>query len=211
MHQFRKHKSWHPTKKLYYKQYSFVIRIGAMLRGHDVVVPTEFSEYRRVDREDGLTYTQPPAFTRTCSIYTNDLRLIEYLLSTYNELILVLESPYNEQHAEYLNDPNRNIIYRDKPWYHKYHHKLNVYESWRQSNKPNPALVIATFQELFQSADSKWAGQGKEPMQFYHSSRWFSYPTIYTNNEASIMLFKLAHGDVLRLSIETIVTPEFLK
>jgi len=70
---------------------------------------------------------------------------------------------------------------------------------------------MCMFDDLFLAADSRWQGINKDHTPLMTHSRYFSYPTIYTNNEPSIMLLKMALNDAIRLNVETVVTPEFLK
>lgn len=213
--QLRQHPQWTPVRKLYYNKYYNVIRAGTHPTHVKIMFPKEFAkQYRIVDRFVGI---QPDskgnnAFTNVSSVYTNNEKLIEYIIKYYD--VIGVESPYNETHLDYLKDPNRDIIYRDKAWYDQYHHKVKVYESWRnrgQGTRAKPVEVLAMFKELFKSGDSRWTGQDRDHSQLWSHSRYFSYPTIYTNNEPSIMLLKMSYNAVLSINVETVVTPDFLK
>lgn len=209
---YKDHADWKPVKKLYYKKYYNVVRVGAKSARHRLSIPIEFSgEYRIVDRIDGIkTLDDITVFSSVASVYTNNTDLMDYLLDEY--YVVGIETPYNNQHKEYLVDQNRNVIYRDKAWYGTYHHKVKVYETWRHRGheRANPAEVLKSFKELFVSSDSRWNGQHRDLTEF-SSSRYFAYPTVYTNNEPSIMLLKMLYNQTVAIYVETVVTPDFLK
>ena len=216
MQQFRNHPNWQPVRKLYYKKYYSVIRVGNFFHRDAIAIDRRKfdGQYRIVDRYVGL---QPDdqgntAFASVASVYTNNVELLNYLAEEYN--VLEVQTPYNDKHLAYLQDSNRDIIYRDKAWYDKYHHKVRVYETWRHRNsagQQRPYEMMCRFDELFLSADSRWQGMNRDHTPLKTHSRYFSYPTIYTNNEPSIMLLKMVLNDAIRLNVETVVTPEFLK
>lgn len=216
MSHFRNHPNWQPVRKLYYKKYYSVIRVGNFFHRDAIAIDRRKfdGQYRIVDRYAGL---QPDdqgntAFASVASVYTNNVELLNYLDEEYN--VLEVQTPYNEKHLTYLTDPNRDIIYRDKAWYDKYHHKVKVYETWRHRNSADskkPYDLLCMFDDLFTDTDSRWQGIGRDHTPLKTHSRYFSYPTIYTNNEPSIMLLKMALNDVIRISVETVVTPDFLK
>jgi len=217
MMQLRDHVKWAPVKKAYYNKYHNVVRLK-VTRSARVKIPTTYTaniDYRVVDRYEAIEVHNTAAITTSIySVYTNSLELMDYLICNYDSQVEGVESPYNNKHIEYLNDPHRNIIYRDTPWYKTYHHKLNIFESWRTSTpRPDHREVLLTLQKLFTQSDSRWSGQVRDYTNDFSwlRSRYFSYPIIYTNNEPSIMLFKLHHGSELRMNTETIVTSDFLK
>jgi|TARA_R110002074_G_scaffold85854_1_gene189802 hypothetical protein len=212
--QHKQHKYWSPVRKLYYKKYYNVIRASATPTHSAVSIPLEFKgEYRIVDRYDGIKKIDgATAFTSVASIYTNNQDLINYVMKTYG--VIGIETPFNQTHLDYLLDSNREIIYRDKAWYDQYHHKVRVFESWRSRGLPNsaqPIEVLTMWKELFQRKDSRWSGQDRQLRTSWSHSRYFSYPTVYTNNEASIMLLKMTYNSLLNIHVETVVTPDFLK
>jgi hypothetical protein len=213
--QHRQHLNWQPVRKLYYKKYYNVVRTGTHPTHQKIDLPKKFAkEYRIVDRFVGI---QPDdngnnAFTNIASVYTNNEELIQYILKYYE--VTGIETPYNQTHLDYLLDTNREIIYRDKAWYDQYHHKVRIFESWRSRasvNKAKPMEVLYIFDELFKRIDSRWNGQGRDHSNLWSHSRYFSYPTIYTNNEPSIMLLKMSYNSMLSINVETVVTPDFLK
>lgn len=215
MQQFRELPNWLPVRKLYYKKYYSVIRVANFYRRDMIDIPDEFAgEYRIVDRFSDLQKDQKgnTAFASIASIYTNNIDLLTFLSVTYE--VKSIETPLNDTHLGYLKDPNRHVIYRDKAWYDKYHHKVRVYETWRHRNTTSPQRpyeLMNMFDDLFKKEDSRWQGLGRDHSFLRTHSRYFSYPTIYTNNEPSIMLLKMTCNDVIRIDVETVLTPEFLK
>lgn len=209
MNTYREHPKWQPVKKLYYKKFYNVIRVSKSARER-IKIPPGIIDYRIVDRVSGIEKISGiTAFSSVASVYTNNEDLISFLLDNYQ--IAGIETPYNDQHTSYLKDPNRNILYRDKAWYGKYHHKVRVYETWRLRNtKSDPKEILYSFKELFKASDSRWNGQNRDLSQFAHY-RYYSYPTIYTNNEPSIMLLKMQYNQQVAIYVETVVTPDFLK
>lgn len=180
-----------------------------------IEIPIEYEgEYRIVDRYDSLKKDSKDntAFASIASVYTNNVDLLTFLSVTHE--VKSVETPLNDTHLGYLIDPNRHVIYRDKAWYDKYHHKVRVYETWRQRNSTSiqkPYDLMNMFDDLFKKEDSRWQGQGRDHSFLKSHSRYFSYPTIYTNNEPSIMLLKMTCNDIIRIDVETVLTPEFLK
>jgi len=211
----KQRKDWQPVRKLYYNKYYNVIRAAAHPTHTKIYIPSEYKgEYRIVDRYVGI---QPDvngnnAFTNIASIYTNNQDLITYVIKHYE--VSGIETPFNQTHLDYLQDSNRDILYRDKAWYGQYHHKVKIFETWRKKGKPNsakPVEVLSMFKELFKPKDSRWNGQNRDHSFLWSHSRYFSYPTIYTNNEPSIMLLKMSYNSILSIYVETVVTPDFLK
>ena len=212
---FKEYSTWTPVRKLYYNKYYSVIRVGNFFHRDMIEIPIEFeNEYRVVDRYDSLKKDQKDniAFASIASVYTNNVELLNYLADSYE--VQAIETPLNDTHLGYLMDPSRQVIYRDKAWYDKYHHKVRVYETWRHRNTFSPQRpfeLMNMFDDLFKKQDSRWRGQGRDHSFLKSHSRYFSYPTIYTNNEPSIMLLKMTCNDVIRIDVETVLTPDFLK
>lgn len=215
MQPFKEYSTWTPVRKLYYKKYYNVIRLGNFFHRDMIEIPDEFEgEYRIVDRYGSLKKDPNgnTAFASVASVYTNNADLLDFLAITYE--VQAIETPVNDTHLGYLTDPNRHVIYRDKAWYDKYHHKVRVYETWRQRNissNRKPHELMYMFDDLFKKEDSRWQGQGRDHSFLKTHSRYFSYPTIYTNNEPSIMLLKMTCNDVINIDVETVLTPEYLK
>lgn len=215
MLQFREYSTWTPVRKLYYNKYYSVIRVGNFFHRDMIEIPDKFAgEYRIVDRYESLKKDQKgnTAFASVASVYTNNIELLNYLADNYE--VQAVETPLNDTHLGYLTDPNRQVIYRDKAWYDKYHHKVRVYETWRHRNTfsaQRPYELMNMFDNLFKKEDSRWQGLGRDHSYLQSHSRYFSYPTIYTNNEPSIMLLKMTCNDRIRIEVETVLTPDFLK
>lgn len=207
------HSSWSPIKLLYYKKYANVIRY--ISDKYTVSLPSEFaSTFRMVNRRH-YDYSDPNYLknkTRLVSIYTNNNDLIDYLIE--NENPVSIESPRNEKHYTYISDPDRTIIYRDTPWYKQYHNKIDIYATFSRPITTDDIIDIhKTAYELFK--DGKWSnkeyikrmidrGTFRPTRSFYYST----VPTIYTNDEMSIMIFKMMHSDKFKMRVTTIITAE---
>lgn len=202
--------NWKPIEKLFYGKYANVVRTPDS--SIDAILLKYKGEYRLVSRG---------YHTRTHSVYTNNVDLVNDIV---NDCVLEsIETPLNQMHYDLLADKTRDIIYREKPYYNKYHNRVETYRNWGSAEITVDEFVEINkaMYELFESSESYWSGKEWRKKLYtdvdwvtrsYHYGRfWHSYlPTIYTNDETALMMFKLRYNDRLRIKIKTIVTTETL-
>lgn len=204
----QQHSCWSPIQKPFYSKYATVIRYTTTSYTKQKFLSKFKNTYRSVNRHDRSIGS------RIESVYTNNVELIDHILDNYN--VIGIESPVNEKHYDYLLLDDREIIFRNTPWYGQYYNKVDVFTTRWNNTEQDIYEIHDTMYELFESS-SRWSGKEwrKNRIMNRTINRWspyyyFNIPCIYTNDEYAMMLFKMRHGSNARINITTIITMESL-
>lgn len=200
------HKTWAPTEKLWYNKYHSRIELGPYPRYGQVKFVPKHDQFRERQRnvKHGILTT----------VYTSDTELIEGLVKDYAK-VKSIHTPINQEHADILLDPSRDINVRDTLFFKKYRIKMYISRNW---NKPYDndkwnimsSSLIEWMQDTFK--DTKYRSQIGSSLSynFYniYFNRYVHVPFVYTNDEQGIMMMKLQFGDDFRYYMTYAYTPQ---
>jgi hypothetical protein len=200
------HKNWSPTTKLYYGKYHTAFKIGPFPYHSPAYIPKHLSGFRIVNHYNA-------AYKITNTIYTDNQEVIDYIL-TDSYLRMHIQSVIgvvNQDHYDYLRDKDRHIILRDKIWYGKYKHKMSVWKTYKHINTTtdDAERALEFIHETFSDKESRMNGyfgaQFVNVTPYSQANSWITMPTVFTNNEAGIFLFKMGFNEKFTIKTESIV------
>ena len=190
------HKLWKPSSKLFYGKYHTSIKLGLFPSHAPAFIPKSFSGFRVVN-------TSSQCWTKiTSKIYTNNQEVIDYVMDDayLNMHVLEVTGPVNEQHYKFMKEKDRTVCIRDKLWFGKFQHKMSVFKTFKNIGTVDEARDAYEFIKNEFTGDSRLSGRS----QFRTS--WVSLPSIFTNDEAAIFLFKMAYSQKFTIKVESIIT-----
>jgi hypothetical protein len=222
--QLKDHPNWKMSLKYYYRKYAYRIRLGTFNRHFNLLA--ELDNYREIDYRQrwDWAYEYAPENKRThwVCFYTSDERLVGYLLDNYGSYISEINSPIDEKHGDLLGSLDENTIFRKKPYYNKYSLKMESWRTWRSSASDDDVrnAYVFVYDNFSDTAHSRMLPKGYmhhphtlSRVNSYGQATWMAnvgrfveLPTIFTNNESALMLYKLQFGNLLRVKITRVVT-----
>lgn len=139
------------------------------------------------------------------NFYTSDPAIIADILASDLEVVEITK-PLNQAHKEMLHDSDRRVVIRDKLWYRKYKHKITAWHNYEKSTTHDESKSMV--QWIYDNFDRKSNRLVSNSYGTWFSSpgRLISPPTIFTNSEETMMIFKLAYSSMLRITMETCIT-----
>lgn len=160
-------------------------------------------------------------------VYTSDISFVDWIVENYP--ILKLSCPLNQNHLDILTNVGLedNQIFRKQPFYGKYYFKLDAWVPWTKRDELDASRVreIQSFMHDMKDTKMTHDAQSRYTMSYpshnhamtiqngslytIPSTRWSYYPSfpkIYTNDESSLMLFKLMFSDCLTIKISKVIT-----
>lgn len=201
----------YPTPHLYYGKYMNCYHIGPYTSVPPALLPREFSGKYKTVKHHVDNYTKIKL-----RLYTNDKDVIEFINT--NKYIQIIESytPISEEHEQYLLKNDRNLILREKLYYNKYKHKV---ELWHMRSVIDRDGLDDIMKDVYGSFSKKGRvvhkmGGYYNVFKFGPNNRTIVYdylPNFYTNDERELMLFKLKYSDRLDIIINTVILVEDLK
>lgn len=218
---------WQPSEKLYYDKYECNVRLGPYddrssfkLKPYLASV-TEDIDYRSrkttlydwPSRYDMIKGYDDMKFIHYMNIYTNHHGFVNYLADSH--VVEYIKSPASNEHADVMRNLDAKEIFKNKPFYGKYTFKVDAYRTYHHSTTDYDVLEACDWAaENFDTDVTKFTnrmGYAWSRTSFGGISRIPHIPFIYTNDESSIMLFKLAFGDKFRVEITKVVTMDNIK
>lgn len=200
----RKNPKWKPTKKLWYSKYTCSIKLGPFnipgIYAPIVERPNRQSNsYGMIDGKFSIMWT---------TIYTTDVTLLEGLtkLFDYEEI----HTPMNEKHATHLLDGDHTMAIRQSKWYSKYRYKLEC-SSWRRWGQKSLDSDLEHADKFIKESFTKTKSRFRASEGYYYNDSKIKLPIIYTNDEASLMLFKLTFNKTIPITITEAVTYDEIK
>lgn len=138
------------------------------------------------------------------SVYCSNYTLAETLCDEYSDKILRIRTPMNEQHELTLGDTN--VVVRQKLFYGKYKFKVDTFRDWKQTSTLD---WNNTSKEIIDWVDTHFDNNSRLRSQdyyygLYHTEK--SPPFIYTNDEQTLMVYKLSFGSKAIINISRVVT-----
>jgi len=214
------HEKWKLSFKGYYGKYTCKLVLSGFpfwdFGGNieRLVLPNNFDKmYKKVRTLDHVT-----GFN--FKVYTNSIELILWILNRpeYNAHIKEIATPKTEKQSQELSKFEENVLYRDTFFYNKYEYRIKNYSTWqyrRQSmSQPNNTLlqeVVDSIDEFFPDSRLVYTNGRYDVNYFRTSHSWNStptrtvnIPTIYTNNEGAIMMYKLKFGSQILFDIDRV-------
>ena len=139
------------------------------------------------------------------NFYTSDTAIIADILASDLEVVEITK-PLNQSHKEMLHDSDRRVVIRDKLWYRKYKHKITAWHNYEKATTHDESKSMV--QWIYDNFDRKSNRLVSNSYGTWFSSpgRLISPPTIFTNSEETMMIFKLAYSSMLRITMETCIT-----
>lgn len=219
------HAKWSPSIKRFYGKYHSTARFVGLQWQEPIRIGAKWDgEYRtRVS----YTYrTLNGRFSNTAlkdiTIYTSKIDLLEELVkdSHYETKLDYIATPRDPDHQSDLENTEENLVFRSKLYYSKYEYKVEANVNyWRNPPDSNAvAEAIKYVEENFKDTRIVYTdGRTHMPRSRYMSPIWGigsgqsksaaipKFPTLYTNDTASLFLLKLSWGGDLNLVTERVV------
>lgn len=187
---------WKPSDKLWYNKFCYSVLLG----------PFNPDNLLGIDRPYRTRCTWIPekkpgeGYTVLVRVYLDDIKMVKGLISKYP--YIEVQSPMNKQHEDILTD--KKSIIREKLWHGKYKYRLETFKSfyWSRftlsSSKDGQDVIEARRMiiDLF----------GKN--SHIRSANWSQddVPFVYTNDERSLMLYKMRFMESFRIIITEAIT-----
>ena len=194
---------WSPSDKLTFGKLC-QISLGPFTRGNHAWI-----DYPHRARTSYKFNKQNEAYDIYTKIYTDDGDLILGLMDKY--IYSEVKTPMSEKHENILMD--QKTLIRDKLWFGKYKHRLNCWIPWHQRgtamfhSKSHKEPILADAQAFFSANFDR----DKDYVRNTNYGYGDNLPYIYTNDEHSLMLFKIAFNDRMNIDITTIMTFDEIK
>ena len=190
--------NWSPSNKLYYGKFHSQITVGPT--AYEAVDVSKFDNisYRRIQNyifSDALL-----AYEVFTTVYTSNADLIQHLLDNY-QLVSIL-TPANDNHQQLIENVHTHTVLRETLYYRKYQFRVVVWCNHRaQVSALDFAEINSRVKEVF-CGDSRLLGtRWGDTYSTYIMYEIQHIPTIFTNDEAGIMMLKLSYGDKFRFQI----------
>lgn len=222
------HPKWSPSIKRFYNKYHSTARfVGCHRNDHSDLNRRWEGLYRT---RNSFTYRIggefQSEFVREFTIYTSETKLLEELISdSYFESKLdYIATPRDATHQADLENTDENIVFRNKLFYNQYQYKVeSKLNYWR--NPPDAQTVkeaVDYIEKNFKDTRVVYSdGRIHAPRSRYRfaSMGIFSpyasgnttaagipkFPTLYTNDTASLFLLKMSWGSELNLMTERVI------
>lgn len=187
--------NWKPSDKLWYNKYTCSIKIGPF---HDTHCPDITGEHRSTNKYmwDATTHRIRILYK---TVYTNDLLLVQDLADTHP--YEYVKTPKDQNHELVLKSRNRRIEVRSILWHNQYRFKLDcwttMYGGWRVD-----VVRQAMVQEVNDFIVENFLDTGRLRHEYWYGS----IPTVYTNNEQALLLFKMRFSNEVKIHITEAIT-----
>lgn len=199
-----KHNKWQYSTQLWYGEYHNCIEIGPFARYPTMsLVPVGINAAKHRERS---RYTSRGVVV---SVYTSDNQFAEEVIYFNQNRIRAVKTPLNQSHLDALLDGSIKIEMRDKLYYNKYKFKVHTLKNysygfnrdiWNEKCRSVNDWIGDTFTDTRTNAQSSWTYQ-------YFGMEYVDVRHIYTNDEMSLMLYKMAYGDDFHIEITRAFTP----
>lgn len=220
------HEKWKLSFRGYYGKYTCKIALSGFpfwdFGGNieRLVLPNHFdNQYKKI-----RTFEQDLGFN--FKVYTNSIELLLWILNRpeYNAYIDEICTPETLKQSEELSKFEENVLYRDTFFYKKYAYRIKHLSSWqyRRSSMSTPSNEV--FKEVVDSLDNFFPDSrqvytnGRYDIHYLRPNymvgsiggismqptRTINIPTIYTNDEGAIMMYKLRFGSQILFDIDKV-------
>ena len=191
-----------PTETVFYREFDTRIKL--------LKLPRNFHfNYVRFDDKGNSRFRVVKIYRSRheydCNLYTSSLDIIQNILTDHELQVTEITQPLNDTHRELLHKRDRKVVIRNKLWFNRYKHKISAWHNWDKSTTRDESLtMIKWIYEHFPKGENRIVSTSYG--SYFGSTRVVQPPTIFTNSEDTMMLFKLAYSDMLRMTMETCIT-----
>jgi hypothetical protein len=190
-----------PTETVFYRYFDTRLKI--------IKIPRNFRfKYDKFDSLARLQYRVVKVYRSKheydCNLYTSNTEIIQDVLNNFE--VEEITQPLNETHRELLHKRDRKVVIRNKLWFNRYKHKVTAWHNWdKNTTREDSVKMIHWVYEHFPKGENRIVSTSYGSY-FGTINRLAQPPTIFTNSEETMMLYKLAYSDMLRMTMETCIT-----
>lgn len=192
MKNFQSHKTWKPSTNLYYGKYHSKVAV-------------DISGYNKVNidtRRFPRTEWRMNDHLHKTSVYSSNDELINYLLDSY--VVSEITTPIGEQHLNKMQTAKYDLIIQEALYYNKFRFKLIV---WSSAFNRSNYIINVNDEARSWLLDYHLNEDNESRLLRNRYSHFFGFPTLFLNNEADLMIFKLLYGSShLCIEITEVVT-----
>lgn len=191
-----------PTESIFYREFDTRIKLIKLPRNF-------YFNYSRFDTTGRARYRVVKVYRSRheydCNFYTSSTDIVEHILNDPNLQVTEITRPLNDAHRELLHKRDRKVVIRKKLWFNRYKHKISAYHNWdKNTTREESIALVKWIYEHFPKGKNRVVSTSYG--SYFSSTRVIQPPTIFTNSEETMMLFKLAYNDMLRITMETCIT-----
>lgn len=193
-----KHDKWEYSTKLWYDEYHTCVEIGPFARYPNTsLVPAGIICARHRERSRFTTRGI------IVSIYTSDTTFAEEIINFNRNRIRAVKTPINQAHLDALKDASMKVEIRDSLFYGRYKFKVHTLKNysygfdrdlWNTRCIEVNEWIKDNFKDSRTQRQSNWT-------YAYFGMKYVDVTHIYTNDEPSLMLYKMAYGDHFHIDI----------
>jgi len=221
MQDLTQHPKWVQSNKLYYGKYECAITIGPYTQYNYVnlqhyIIPNrkasdDISHRTRRLMNLNFSHTQQSddiKFHYMLTVYTSHRGFVDWIVYQSGYPIASVVSPANADHAKIMHSLDEKSEFRKRLYHGKYKFRVNATRPWR-SNTTDEEMIAAYdwAMDQFDTTDNKILRRAGGYYNYrYTGRRMTTIPYIYTNNEAAIMLFKMAFSNTLSIKVTRAIT-----
>ena len=212
----KSHPLWeHSTDGWYAKYHSRCILADFGVFNEIPKIPKEFDSHYKVVRKIVWSADLLPN-TLTYTIYTSDIALLEHIMSApeLNKHIEKIQTPVDMSHASTIIEFDTSAVHRSKLYYDHFLFKMTP-TKYKNLEVELSKEAIKFIEDEIQDKRMVYAmgrtsrtwifgSQRKSGFGSYPSSS-LNIPTVYTNDEPGLMMFKLRFGSDIKFSVERVV------
>ena len=196
------HKRWEYSKQMWYKKYHIAVDIGYQSRYGTIRLPSsdDYVEYRCRQRctNRGIVTT----------VYTNNEEYADKLASFFGNKVIKLRSPASDEQLESLQS-SHHVEYRDTLYHRKYRYKVHTRRNYKLGF--NREFWFDRCSEV-----TNWINENFKDSRTQQPSGWYypvlpfqaiEVPFLYTNDDATLMLYKMAFGSEFFIEVTEAFIP----
>lgn len=198
----KQHSKWEHSTQVWYNKYHTCIDLGPFARYNSISLRGLPGDYRERQRHTSRGVIM--------SVYTSDDHTIQEIIDRFPNRINKIRSPINETHLEALQKDGVLVEIRHALYYGKYKFKIHTLkkyshgfdrEMWNTKCAETNAWIKENFKDSRTQRPSSWT-------YAYFGMTYSDVTHLYTNDEMSLMLYKMAYGDTFHIEITQAFTPE---
>ena len=223
MQDLTQHPKWSQSNKLYYGKYECAVTIGPYTQYNGVnlyhyITPNRTASddiSHRTRRELKFNYAGTSVddvkFHYKLTVYTSHRGFVDWIVYHSGYPIESIVSPANADHAKIMHSLDEKSEFRKQLYHGKYKFRVNATRPWRSNTTGEDMITAYKWAiEQFDTPDNKITRRAGGYYNRYTYNSMTSIPYIYTNDEASIMLFKMAFSNTLSIKITRAITLDSL-
>lgn len=225
MQDLTQHPKWLQSNKLYYGKYECAVTIGPYTQYNAVnlyhyITPNRTASddiSHRTRRELKFGYPLQADDTNVrfhyqLTVYTSHRGFVDWMVYQSGYPIQSVISPASPDHAKIIQNLDEKTEFRKQLYHGKYKFRVNATRPWRSETTDEE--MIAAYEwamAQFNTPDHKILRRAGGYYNYrYTGRRMTTIPYIYTNDEASIMLFKMAFYNTLNIKVTKAITLDSL-